>query len=94
MFKIFKWLYNLGVSQERTRIARELESELARRTASVFAYGRASGDNQLSKEKQQKLMYRRAVTEEVQDIVNHIMQPSFEPGTALSVMFPEESRLK
>lgn len=94
MLKTLKWVYELGVKQERNRIARYLEAEAAR---VGNEYGiehdmlREMRDTD-KKARRQRLELKHAVTMRVSEIVNNILQPHFEDRTGFSIMFPDEEQ--
>lgn len=92
--KTFKWLYRLGVEQERTRIAHLLERELAaRRVHSDTSYGMLMDEKTLtSKARKAKLERSYLVNEEVQSIINALFQVRYEDQVGKSLMYPEEMK--
>lgn len=92
MLKLVKWAYELGVKQERTRIARELEREQSRRTfESNLQRGMLRDDDlKLSKVRRQRLEFVNAVSVEIVDIVNKIFEPNHSLPSPTSIMWPEE----
>lgn len=100
MLKTLKWVYGLGVKQERVRIARELENQAAMLNNE---YGvehdmlRELGHENETKAKMrrlQRLELKHATTHRLQEIINNILQPRHEPSTSISVMFPDDKEPK
>jgi hypothetical protein len=93
MLKTLKWVYDLGVKQERQRIARHLEGHVSR-LGDEYDVGR----NMLrdipdsAKRRKQRLELKQAVTLRVIEIVNNILQPRYEDRASYSVMFPDEDK--
>lgn len=92
MLKTLKWVYDLGVRQERVRIAGHLQVR-----ANGMRMERDIMDNMLREEfdrpKQrrgriERLEFNKAVSHRVEEIINDIFHPKGE-YIATSIMFPE-----
>jgi hypothetical protein len=99
MIRTFKWIYNLGVEQERVRIARVLEQEAHRRSvvATVgtdMLINRDRDGTKMSDKRKQRLELETAVADEVKSIVLAIIEPHAEHVIGSSILFPNtESKL-
>lgn len=89
MLKTLKWMYDLGVRQERTRIARELENAMTRHHNAASISNSMLRDPETKEQRKNRLQFREAVHHEVLEIVNVIMQPHSAEQFPTSVMFPE-----
>lgn len=94
--KALKWSYNLGVAQERQRIARALERENNQRmVASITSYDILQRDgSKLSSKRKTRLEISNAVANEVNDIINTIMRPKQEYVAGASILFPDMKEVK
>lgn len=96
MLKTLKWVYDLGVKQERNRIARYLEAE-ASGTGAEYSVERdmlQDMRNIDSKTRKQRLELKHAVTIRVSEIVNNVLRPRYEDRASFSVMFPDDEQDK
>lgn len=96
MLKLLKWAYDLGVKQERTRIARELENEMASRTVYLDTGFDMLRNEKMSKPRKARLEHTVAVSEAMRSIISKIFEPKHEDrANNISIMFPEkESKVK
>lgn len=100
MLRLLKWAYDLGVRQERTRIARELENEMASRTVylntAIYMLSDNSSMSRVSKQRKARLEHTIDVSKEILGIVSKIFAVKYEDQTNnISIMFPEkESKVK
>lgn len=95
MLSLVKWAYNLGVRNERHRIAQFLSSAQASRVNSIRSFeeefnsrpieSRADARNRKYEERQR----RAAVDQEVIDIISNVFYAPDEYRRGASVMFPE-----
>ncbi len=97
MLRLVKWAYDLGVRQERHRIASELQLQQQRsqnfnRVALGILHDPESG-METSKKRKQRLELQIAVNDRIQEIINDMFRSEGEmyiPGS--SIMFPEENK--
>jgi hypothetical protein len=91
MIRTFKWIYNLGVEQERLRVARLLEAEAHSRSvvATTGLDMLRDVDNKMSKDRKQRLDFDSAVAREVGEIVANIIKPREEWVASPSPLFDE-----
>lgn len=92
MLKTLKWVYDLGVRQERVRIASHLQAA-AQGKRVVSGVISDMFDDELRKSKPNKraierLDFERAVAREVDEIIDQIFRPNGE-YVPTSLMFPE-----
>ena len=98
MFKVLKWAYDMGVRQERVRIAAQLQMRV-----SALHYERESDLDVLrdanvlrstertpSKSTKEKLKFQIAVNGQVKSIINEMFTPKGEWINDESIMFPND----
>lgn len=90
MLKTLKWVYELGVRQERQRIAAILQGELQQRAAYNQTMHDVINDTKLESQKD-KMLKRLAVSSEVSSIVNRLFETQYHENY-VSLMFPEEKK--
>ena len=93
MVRTFKWIYELGVKQERLRIARILEQELEQRRFYLGTAHDMLSDNsksQMNKERKAKLARHADIVTGVNEVIMHIMEPGWEQTTTSSALFPDD----
>lgn len=92
MLKILKWTYSLGVKQERQRIARALEAELAMwHNIQVANLDMLKNSSNMKASRKERLDFRAAVAINVEDIVQKLFQKTDQHNHSYaSIMFPEE----
>lgn len=93
MLKTLKWVYDLGVRQERVRIATHLRLEVQRAGLSRDTRLDMINENspKLSKSRRDKLAFAMEVDTRVQDVINNIFADNgghWEHGASL--MFPDD----
>lgn len=90
--KALQWVYDLGVNQERNRIARILEQSSFQNDDYIGnAYNIIRDDaNKMSASRKNKLEHRAQVMQSVNDIINRIMRVETEYVGGSSLMFPED----
>ena len=97
MLRILKWSYDLGVRQERTRIAAHLQ---ARQQGA--RYENELIDNMLREEMTrskprkhiaERLEFQKAVAHRVDELIDELFRPNGE-YVPTSVMFPEREDIK
>lgn len=89
--KSLKWAHNLGVKQERQRIAAELQLQQQRaRTFNEVAMGmlRDTPQKELTKQRRQRLDLQIAVNNRIQEIVDELFRAE-ELIAGSSIMFPD-----
>ncbi len=89
MLKMLKWVYALGVEQERMRISAHLKNikqdfDLKYNQNSIIF-----NDEKTSKRRKMQLDFDLAVDREVRQIIHDIMSPRISE-TRCSIMFPEK----
>lgn len=97
MLKTLKWVYDLGVRQERTRIASYLQLEaqragIQRDTALDMLRERADSKKPFSKERKAKLDFSIAVNDRVADIIHTMFMGEQHYEMGASFMYPEDER--
>lgn len=94
MLRTLKWVYNLGVKQERTRIAAYLEQvgHEARTEREQLDYMiRDNKELKAFKEKRMKqLEFNEAVNARIQVIISDMFQDNGQWRPGASIIFPEE----
>lgn len=93
MFKILKWAYDMGVRQERVRIAAQLQLRVSSlQNATDFNYDilRNITDNTVKKTAKEKIKFNIAVHNKVKSIINEIFTPKGEWINDESIMFPND----
>ena len=93
MFKALKWAYDIGVRQERVRIAAQLQmraSALHYETESNYDLLRDSTKRTPSKSTKERLNFQIAVNNRVKSIINEMFTPKGEWINDESIMFPNE----
>lgn len=92
--KLLKWVYELGVQQERTRIARHLEWEMSHRSfdQEVRMMMLTDEDSKMSKSRKEKLARSADISREVTDIIDRIFRGEPVNHAYTSIMFPEEEK--
>lgn len=92
MFKTLKWVYDLGVKQERVRISAHLQAAAQGRRVSAGVMGDMLFDEghkrRPNKRAIERLEFDQAVAREVDDIIESIFRPNGE-YVPTSLMFPE-----
>ena len=98
MLRTLKWVYDLGVKNERTRIAAHLtvRSQAARTSNDIFAN---MINEELSKPKPNKknlerYEFEKAVVARVGEICDEIFNPQGEWIAPASFMFPDDKKEK
>lgn len=98
MLKALKWVYDLGVKQERQRIAAELQLQQQRaRTFNDTAMDMLrdpASKKEVTQKRKQRLELQIAVNDRIQEIVHELFDSKGEWTPGPSVMFPDESRDK
>lgn len=91
MLKTLKWVYDLGVKQERNRIARYLEGQAAA-LSNEFAveYDMLETMTNNTKQRKARLELKHSVTRQVSDIVRNILAPNYQDRDMFSLMFPDD----
>src|SRR4051812_45703717 len=96
MLKTLKWVYDLGVKQERQRIAAHLQL--------ASQYSRTENDQMLdmmrdnadrkrpSKTVTEKLRFQSAVNDRIQLIINDMFQGNGSWVEGASIMFPDKEK--
>jgi hypothetical protein len=96
MLKTLKWVYSLGVKQERQRIAAELQLQQQRaRTFNDSAMDMMhdpASKKEVSQKRRQRLELQIAVNDRIQEIVNEIFESKGDWIPGPSVMFPDEGK--
>jgi hypothetical protein len=99
MLKTLKWVYGLGVKQERQRIAAGLQLQQQRaRTfneAALVMIRDPASKKEVAQKRRQRLELQMAVNDRIQEIVNEMFRT--EGGewiNANSIMFPDEGKKK
>jgi hypothetical protein len=94
MLKTLKWVYDLGVKQERVRIARALENTYNQQKGVASAGYNMLDDPEarMTKERQRKLQFEVAVAVNTQEIVSAILNPGVDYDVKPSIMFPKEEK--
>lgn len=100
MFKAFKWAYDMGVRQERVRIAAQLQE--VKRQLDVrlndhnYQMQRPVTDKkELAERENQRKQYnevRYATDTRVRDIIDKLFEAQWEQSWGRSIMFPEEKK--
>jgi len=93
MFKVLKWAYDMGVRQERVRIAAHLQMRV-----SALHYERESNYDILGdlteriprKSTKERLKFQIAVSDQVKSIINEMFTPKGEWINDESIMFPND----
>lgn len=94
MFKILKWVYNLGVQNERVRIARALEGYArgadmsAQERYSIFNKDPSEANTSENRRRKAEIEYR--VLSKVSEIVGYILKPQENYKMGPSIMFPNK----
>ena len=93
MFKALKWAYDMGVRQERVRIAAQLQLRVSSlQNATDFNYDilRNITDKPVQKTAKEKIKFNIAVHNQVKSIINEIFTPKGEWINDESIMFPND----
>lgn len=92
MLKTLKWVYDLGVKQERVRIAAHLQAAAQGKRVSSGVMADMFHDemrkSRPNKRAIERLEFDRAVASEVDEIIDSIFRPNGE-YVPTSLMFPE-----
>lgn len=94
MLKLLTWAYDLGVQQERVRIARELEIRAAHYDMYIQTAFEVLVDSKMSESRKDRLAKRTEVMKEVATIVKDILRPDIVEHDNGSVMFPVKELVK
>ena len=98
MLKTFKWVYKLGVDQERQRIAGRLQiaaQGAVRNRDTAYDMLREIGKNESVKPKRkERLEFEMAVNDRVNEIIGELFRYNEEYITGSSFMFPENGGKK
>jgi len=92
MFKALKWAYNIGVRQERVRIAAQLQlraNELHYQIEMDLDVLRDSTERTPRKSTKERLKFQIAVNGRVKSIINELFTPKGEWINDESIMFPD-----
>lgn len=96
MLKTLKWIYNLGVNQERTRLAAYLDT--ARHQASIqhsTMYDMMHNDApKMSAKRKDRLAFDMAVEQRVEEIINGMFRADEQYVMGSSILYPDEGRKK
>jgi len=96
MLRALKWAFDIGVRQERVRIAAYLqhEGEVAahERDRAMEILSRASEVGTVKKSHQEKMQFTIAVNNRVQQIIQGIFDSSQDWIPGASVMYPEDKK--
>lgn len=97
MLKTLKWVYNLGVVQERQRIAAELQLQQQRaRTfneAALDMLHDPASKKEVTQKRKQRLELQMAVNNRIEEIVNEMFRTEGgEWVNASSIMFPDDGK--
>lgn len=95
MLKTLKWVYDLGVRQERVRISSHLQLAVQlNKTSNDAMLGMLSDDagrKKSSKSRKERLEFELAVNNKVQEIINTMYEDSGGHWiTGSSLMFPDD----
>lgn len=92
MLKTLKWVYDLGVRQERVRIASHLQIEAQRAKAHRETVRDIFTDSpKISKSRREKLQLAEAVDNRIQEIINNMFEDnSGHWVSGASLMFPDD----
>lgn len=88
MYKVLKWVYNLGIRHERARIDNALRVELSqihKRQADLYVQMRKSRDNE---EETRRVWLEQELTERAQKFIDSIYSPQEDTRYYTSIMFP------
>lgn len=97
MLKTLKWVYDLGVHQERVRIAAHLQREIHHAQLSneiaMNMLSEIADSKKPNKARMQRLDFSIAVNDRVREIISDIFkQNNGEWVDGGSIMFPEEEK--
>jgi len=93
MFKVLKWAYDMGVRQERVRIAAQLQmrvSALHYQRKMDLDVLRDSTERTPRKPTKERLKFQIAVSDQVKSIINEMFTPKGEWINDESIMFPND----
>lgn len=94
MLKTLKWVYNLGVTQERTRIANHLQihAQGARNNIAVMddMFRAERERTKPRKSNLERLDFDRAVNHRVEEIINEMFESHGDWRPGASILFPDE----
>lgn len=93
MLRTLKWAYDLGVKQERERIAAYLRRRADGSRIAAESYD-AAFINAKGKARKDKLARASAVELQIGLIINDILAPDWEQQMTSSIMFPDEGKKK
>lgn len=91
MLRALKWAYDLGVRQERVRIASHLE--MVRSGAVVSQEGfrnMLNEDPSMTKTRKDRLKFNMAVSQKVEQIISDIFRDDGQWVPGSSLMFPDD----
>lgn len=83
---VLKWVYNLGVRNERERIATHLQSIQAQHGVGMYGRPRIVEPNEDEKRKKDRLQFQAAVSAEINYIIEDIFRGNVRETE--SIMYP------
>lgn len=90
---VLKWAYDLGVKQERQRIARLLEHTATNSIDYIdTAYNMLADEKSMSKARKDKLAKRVEINSAVRDIIAVIMSPKQDYVVTEPLLFQDEEK--
>lgn len=96
MLKTLKWVYGLGVKQERQRIASHLQLHATGARNSINALDDMFRDEmnkpKPSKNRLERMDFDRAVNHKIETIIQEMFQGKDHYVSGASIMFPEEEK--
>lgn len=93
MLKALKWAYDLGVRQERVRIASHLQMESQQaRASNDTMIGMLRGEDQPApnQKRKERLEIAVKVNDRIQNIIDNLFYPKGEWTPPASLMFPDD----
>lgn len=90
---VFKWLYQLGVQSERTRIAAHLQNRATAARVSQDIFSNLLAEEEMKKRPSERRLeqyaFDREVVRRVEELINEIFNPNGDWIAPASIMFPE-----